>query len=128
MATIGDLVLVYVDMKPGFYARIEDINPDIKRDWWQVTLLVLAMPLQVYTWILDSSQVDGSPFTMGGTPIRLEKIVSPVSIASTERPAPPMQFSPTSDSSSDETSEERQSASRGQLNNVVSLSDRRKNR
>jgi hypothetical protein len=81
MATIGELVLVYVDERPGFFARIDDISPDVKKGWWQVKLLVLTMPLQVYTWTLDTSQVDGAPFTMGGTPIRLEKVVSPVAAA-----------------------------------------------
>jgi len=78
MATIADLVLVHVDNKPGFYARIEDISPDVKRGWWVVKLLVLTFPLQVYTWILDESQLDGAGFTMGGTPLMLEKIESPV--------------------------------------------------
>jgi hypothetical protein len=79
MATgILDLVLVHVDNRPGFFARIEAITPDVKPGWWQVKLLVLTMPLQVYTWILDESQIDGAPYTMGGTPIRLEKIISPV--------------------------------------------------
>jgi hypothetical protein len=78
MATINDLVLVHVEEKPGFYARIEDIVPDVKKGWWQVKLLVLSFPLQVYTWILDESQIDGAPFTMGGTPLMLEKIQSPV--------------------------------------------------
>ena len=87
MATgIDDLVLVHVDNRPGFFARIEDIAPDVKPGWWQVKLLVLTMPLQVYTWILDESQIDGAPYTMGGTPIRLEKIESPVK--SEEPPAP----------------------------------------
>jgi hypothetical protein len=84
MATIGDLVLVHVDDRPGFFARIEDISPDVKKGWWQVKLLVLTMPLQVYTWTLDTSQVAGASFTMGGTPIQLEKVVSPVEV--TERP------------------------------------------
>ena len=78
MATINDLVLVHVDDKPGFYARIEEISPDVKKGWWVVKLLVLSFPLQVYTWILDESQLAGSSFTMGGTPLMLEKIVSPV--------------------------------------------------
>ncbi len=78
MATINDLVLVHVDNKPGFYARIDDISPDVKRGWWVVKLLVLTFPLQVYTWILDESQIDGASFTMGGTPLLLEKIESPV--------------------------------------------------
>lgn len=77
MATINDLVLAHIDQKPAFYARIEDITPDVKPGWWKVKLLVLTVPLQVYTWILDESQVNGAPFTMGGTPIMLEKVVSP---------------------------------------------------
>jgi hypothetical protein len=42
-----------------------------------VKLLVLSFPLQVFTWILDAGQIDGTPFTMAGTPIRLEKVVPP---------------------------------------------------
>ncbi|HZV82349.1 MAG TPA: hypothetical protein VFF53_09285 [Geobacteraceae bacterium] len=78
MATINDLVLVHVESRPGFYARVEDIVPDVKKGWWQVKLLVLTFPLQVYTWILDESQIGGAPFTMGGTPLMLEKVESPV--------------------------------------------------
>jgi len=75
---IHDLVLVHVDNRPGFFARVEAMSPDMKPGWWQVKLLILTMPLQVYTWILDESQINGAPYTMGGTPIRLEKIISPV--------------------------------------------------
>jgi hypothetical protein len=78
MAGINDLVLVHVENRPGFYARIEDISHDVKPGWWQVKLLVLTFPLQVYTWILDDSQINGAPFTMGGTPITLEKVESPL--------------------------------------------------
>jgi hypothetical protein len=77
MATINDLVLVHIDRKPGFFARIEEIAPDAKPGWWQVKLLVLSFPLQIFTWILDAGQIDGAPFTMSGTPVRLEKIVAP---------------------------------------------------
>ena len=84
MAAVNDLVLVHIDNKPGFYARIEEIVPDMKPGWWQVKLLALAFPLQVFTWILDSSQIDGAPYTMGGTPVRLEPVISPV-----ERPDEP---------------------------------------
>jgi len=76
MATIHDLVLAHIDNKPAFYARIEEITPDEKPGWWKVKLLVLTVPLQVYTWILDDSQVNGAPFTMDETPIMLEKVVS----------------------------------------------------
>ena len=78
MATIHDIVLIHVDNKPGFYARIEEINPDVKPGWWQVRLLILTFPLQVFTWILDEHQLEGADFTMGGTPIRMEPLVSPL--------------------------------------------------
>ena len=87
MAAIHDLVLVHIENKPGFYARIEDITPDIKPGWWQVKLLALSFPLQVFTWILDGSQIDGTPFTMGGTPVRIEKVVSPVTQSEGDNPA-----------------------------------------
>jgi hypothetical protein len=74
----NDLVLVNIEHKPAFYARIEDISPDVKPGWWQVKLLVLTHPYQIYTWILDENQINGAPFTMGGTPIAMEKIVSPI--------------------------------------------------
>ncbi len=61
MAGINDIVLVHIDSKPGFYARIENITPDVKPGWWQVKLLVLTFPLQVYSWILDESQINGAP-------------------------------------------------------------------
>jgi hypothetical protein len=78
MAAINDLVLIHIDNKPGFYARIEDISPDIKPGWWQVKLLAFSFPLQIFTWILDGTQLDGAPYTMGGTPVRIEKVVIPV--------------------------------------------------
>lgn len=87
MATgIHDLVLVHVDNKPGFFARIEAISPDVKPGWWQVKLLILSLPIQVYTWILDDNQIEGEPYTMGGTPLRLEKIVRPVTNETTIEP------------------------------------------
>jgi len=86
MATINDVVLVHVDKKPGFYARIEDISPDVKPGWWQVRLLVFTFPLQVFTWILDDFQIEGADFTMGGTPIRLDPVVAPVAEELAEKP------------------------------------------
>ncbi|MFA7062051.1 MAG: hypothetical protein WC156_14685 [Pedobacter sp.] len=78
MATIHDIVVINVDNKPGFYARIDEITPDIKPGWWQVQLLVFTFPLQVFTWILDEHQLEGAEFTMGGTPIRMDPVVSPL--------------------------------------------------
>lgn len=75
--SILDLVCVHIENNPAFYARVEDVSPDVKQGWWQVRLLVLTHPLQTFTWILDESQLNGAPFTMGGTPVRLEKVVPP---------------------------------------------------
>ena len=74
MATINDLVLVYLDRKPAFYARLNDVSPDVKRGWYQVELLVLSLPPQTIVWILEEAQINGEEFTMGGRPVKLELI------------------------------------------------------
>ena len=113
MAAINDLVLVHIDHKPGFYARIEEIGPDVKAGWWQVKLLVLTFPMQVFTWILDENQINGAPYTMGGTPVMLEKIVSPV--VKEEKPR--------ADAAPLKAAGEKEKKTGGK---VVSLSDRKK--
>ena len=70
----ADVVLVHHKDKPALYARIEEIGPDVKKDWFQVTLLLLTLPAQVVTWILREEYINGAPFTMGGKPMRLEKV------------------------------------------------------
>lgn len=77
MVVEGDVVLVYVEGKPAFFARIEAITPDFKPQWFQVKMLVLQVPLMVITWILRRSYVDGVEFTMGGRPVKITKVVSP---------------------------------------------------
>lgn len=77
--SIQDLVCIHIDNLPAFYARVEGIEPDVKPGWWQVRLLVLTHPLQLFTWILDESQINGASFTMGGTPVQLERVVPPES-------------------------------------------------
>ena len=74
MATINDLVLVHLDRKPAFYARINDISPDVKRGWYQVELLVLSLPAQTLVWILEETHLQGEEFTMGGQPVQLVHI------------------------------------------------------
>ncbi|MDD3580448.1 MAG: hypothetical protein PHW74_05455 [Desulfobacca sp.] len=89
MATINDLVLVHMNRQPAFFARINDINPDVKRGWYQVELLVLGIPLRNITWILEDSQINGAEFTMGGNPVRLELIPpKPVPPQSPTEPEP----------------------------------------
>ncbi len=87
MATINDLVLVQMDRKPAFYARINDINPDVKRGWYQVELLALTLPPQTLVWIMEEHHLKGEEFTMGGRPVKL--VLIPPKAAPKTPPAPP---------------------------------------
>lgn len=77
MATINDIVLIYFEDEPLLFARIEDILPDHKPNWYHVKLLFLQVPLQVVTWILRDAYIAGGEFTMNGKRMRLEKVVCP---------------------------------------------------
>lgn len=70
----GDVVLIHYQEKPAAYARIEAIEPDVKKDWYQVTFLFLTIPSQSVTWILREEYINGAPFTMGGQPVRLGEV------------------------------------------------------
>lgn len=77
MAIEGDVVLITVQDQPLSYARIEQILPDHKPDWYHVTFLLLQIPLQVVTWILRDVYIDGHEFSMGGKSMRIEKVLAP---------------------------------------------------
>lgn len=72
-----DLVLIYFEDEPAGFARVEEINPDIKKGWYHVKLLLLNLPLQTVSWILRDVYIDGAEFTMGGHRMRLEKVETP---------------------------------------------------
>lgn len=74
MAIEGDVVLIYHQEHPTVFARVEHIEPDIKKDWYHVTLLLLTIPTQTVTWILRDKYIDGEIFTMGGKEVRLEEV------------------------------------------------------
>lgn len=78
MAEIKDIVLIYMEDDPVSFARIEDIVPDRKKDWYQIRLLMLQIPLQVITWILKAEYINGDVFSMNGKSMRLEKVEAPV--------------------------------------------------
>ncbi|GAB4272935.1 MAG: hypothetical protein Kow0092_28160 [Deferrisomatales bacterium] len=84
----GDVLLVHVEDKPAFFARVEEILPDVKAGWRQLRFLVLTVPLQETTWILEPAQIDGEPFTMGGTPIRIERLPDPRPLQAEESTPP----------------------------------------
>lgn len=74
MTTIGDVVLICYRDKPSFFARIDSIKPDIKKDWFRVQLLILTIPLRTVTWILKEEYISGVPFTMEGNSIKIEAV------------------------------------------------------
>jgi hypothetical protein len=86
----GDVVLIYYQDEPSVYARIEAIEPDVKKDWYRVSLLMLTIPAQTATWILREEYFNGTPFTMGGQPLRIEGVerVRPSSESSSDDDAP----------------------------------------
>ena len=77
MAKENDLVIIHLEDKPLAFARIEEILPDSKANWYHVKLLILQLPLQMVTWILRDSYIDGAEFTMEGKKMRMEQVVSP---------------------------------------------------
>jgi hypothetical protein len=77
MATIGDVVLVYHGDRASFFARIDSIEPDIKKGWYNVQLLILMLPIRSVTWTLREEYLNGIPFTMENNPVRIE-VVKPL--------------------------------------------------
>ena len=86
MANENDLVLIYFEDNPFIFARIEDIQPDSKRGWFHVKLLLLQIPPIIVTWILRDAYINGEEFTMDGKKMRMEKVVSPESVEKQELP------------------------------------------
>ena len=77
MTQKNDIVLIHLEDQPLAFARVEDISPDIKKDWYHVKMLLLQVPLQVVTWILRDAYINGTEFTMSGKRMRIEKVVCP---------------------------------------------------
>jgi len=84
MARENDIVLIYYEDKPYTFARIEEIRPDSKPDWYHVKLLMLQVPLQIVTWILRDIYINGEKFTMNEKRMRLELVVNPEKKVQTE--------------------------------------------
>ena len=73
----NDVVLIYIEDTPVSFARIEQIKPDVKKDWFIIKLLILNIPPQPITWILKADYINGEPFSMNGQMIRMEKVICP---------------------------------------------------
>jgi hypothetical protein len=74
MIRIGDVVLVYHGDRASFFARIDSIEPDIKKGWYNVQLLILMLPIRSVTWTLREEYLNGIPFTMDDNPMRIEAV------------------------------------------------------
>ena len=91
----NDLVLIHFEDVPMVFARVETIVADHKKEWYQVKLLVLAVPLQVVTWILKEEYINGGEFTMEGKRVRMERVVCPEDpLPATAAPTTPSGKSP----------------------------------
>jgi hypothetical protein len=73
----NDLVLIYLEDQPVFFARIENIFPDRKPGWVRMNFLILQVPVSLGEWILLPEYIQGAEFTMGGKKVRIEKVVVP---------------------------------------------------
>lgn len=90
MAVENDIVLIYHEDKPLTFARIEEILPDHKPDWYHVRLLILQLPLNAVTWILRDVYINGETFTMGGKTMRLALVETPEPITTEDDLALPI--------------------------------------
>ncbi|MBT3386373.1 MAG: hypothetical protein HN417_00425 [Desulfobacula sp.] len=77
MTAVNDIVLIYLEDAPVFFARVESILPDAKKNWYHIKLLMLNIPLKVVTWILKDDYINGSEFHMNGQKMKLEKVECP---------------------------------------------------
>lgn len=116
----GDVVLVYIEENPAFFARVESISADVKPGWYQMKMLVLQIPLLVITWILRDVYIDGEEFTMGGRPVRVVKVVAPEEIST------PAGFEYSEEAPSREKEHAEKPDGGVEKGKVVSLMDRRK--
>jgi hypothetical protein len=73
----NDLVLIYLENQPVFFARIENIVPDRKPGWVRMNFLILQVPVSLGEWILLPEYIQGEEFTMGGKKVRIEKVEIP---------------------------------------------------
>ncbi|HYA43843.1 MAG TPA: hypothetical protein VEF34_21285 [Syntrophobacteraceae bacterium] len=123
MTKVGDVVLVYMDNNPAFFARVEQICDDVKPDWFQVKLLVLQVPLLTVTWILREAYYNGREFTMAGRPVRIEKVGAPAEEDPGAQPEGTGKSPPVPEPGAPEKQKEGKTGNQGK---VISIADRRK--
>ncbi len=123
MNKVGDVVLVYMDNSPAFFARVDEILADVKPGWFHVKLLVLQVPLLIVTWILREAYYNGQEFTMGGRPMRIDKVVAPTEKDAGQEPEDARKGPPKPELVVPKKEKEVKPGKQGK---VISISDRRK--
>jgi hypothetical protein len=123
MTKAGDVVLVFMDNNPAFFARVDEISADVKPGWFHVKLLVLQVPLLVVTWILREAYYNGEEFTMGGRPMRIEKVLAPAEEHAGPEPEDKKKIPPKPELVAPKKDK---GAKAGKQGKVISISDRRK--
>jgi hypothetical protein len=118
MATINDVVLIYLEDSPVSFARVESVLPDPKKDWYQIKLLMLQIPLQVVTWILKEEYINGGEFNMNGKKMKLETVECPVEQLPT----------PLTDNKENKTTPSPEKRKEGSNAQIISFSDLKNNK
>ena len=77
MVYVGDVSIIYYREIPVFFARVESIKADIKKDWFDLELLILNIPLRTVTWTLREEYINCAPFTMEGNQVKIELLKPP---------------------------------------------------
>ena len=82
----GDIVLV--GMPTGlFYGVVQSIEPNIKKNWYNIRFKLLVVPPVDMTWILRVPQMTGEVFTINGQEHFMIAIdISPSEKSEEERP------------------------------------------
>ncbi len=129
MATLNDVVLIHLENTPVSFARVESILPDHKKDWYQIKLLMLQIPLQVVTWILKDAYINGEDFFMNGKKMRLERVECPPDAHPLTEPQPHSAPSPstaeTNENAKAEMTENRPDNTK--KGNIISFADLKNN-
>jgi len=76
MVVEGEVILIHLDGSPAYFAQVDRIEPDVKDGWWKLELLLLTLPAERITWVINESHMTGAQFMIGETLIWIEQIPS----------------------------------------------------
>jgi hypothetical protein len=74
MVVEGEVILIHLDGSPAYFARVDRIEPDVKDGWWKLEFLLLTLPAERITWVIEEPHMAGAQFMIGETLIWIEQI------------------------------------------------------